>query len=79
MPEFRTIQLRPMTGVFDTLSSPDEVGFGNWRVVKNAVTRSSRNRQRGSGWRRLFADAIPYNNQDLHDQLTDRLGYYDEY
>lgn len=68
-----------MTGVFDTLSSPDEIGFANWHVVKNAVTRSSRNRQRGGGWRRLFADDDPYNNQDLHNQLTDRLGYYGEY
>lgn len=79
MPDFKTVQLRPMTGTFDTLSSPDEVAYGNWRVVKNAITRSTRNRQRGSGWRRLFADASLYNNQDLHDQLTDRLGYYDEY
>lgn len=79
MADFRTIQLRPMTGAFDTLSSADEIGFGNWRVVKNATTRSSRNRKRGNGWRRLFADNTPYNNEDLHDQLTDRLGYYDEY
>jgi hypothetical protein len=68
-----------MTGAFDTLSSADEIGFGNWRVVKNAPTRSARNRQRGGGWRRLFADSLPYNNEDLHDQLTGRLGYYDEY
>lgn len=68
-----------MTGTFDTLSSADEIGFGNWRVVKNATTRSTRNRQRGGGWRRLFADDAIYNNQDLHDQLTDRLGYYEEY
>lgn len=79
MAEFRTVQLRPMVGQFDTLSSADEIGFGNWRVVKNAITRSTRNRQRGAGWRRLFADADIYNNQDLHDQLTDRLGYYDSY
>lgn len=79
MADFRTISLRPMTGAFDSLSSADEVGFGNWRVCKNASTRSARNRQRGGGWRRLFADNFPYNNEDLHDQLTDRLGYYDEY
>src|SRR5574342_463977 len=78
--DFRTFAVRPMTGVFDTLSSPDEIGFGNWRIVKNAVTRSTRNRQVGGGWRRLFAeDEPPYNNQDLHDQLVDRLGYYDSY
>lgn len=68
-----------MVGVFDTLSSADEIGFGNFRIVKNAVTRSTRNRQRSGGWRRLFADNFPYNNEDLHDQLTDRLGYYDSY
>lgn len=79
MADFRSQKLRPMTGAFDTLSSPDEVGFGNWRVVKNASTRSARNRQRSGGWRRLFADNTPYNNEDLHDQLTDRLGYYDDY
>lgn len=79
MAAFRTIPLSPMTGVFDTLSSEDEIGFGNWRVVKNATTRSTRNRQRAGGWRRLFADAPHYNNQDLHDQLTDRLKFYDGY
>lgn len=79
MPEFKTVPLKPLTGIFDTLSSPDEVGFSNWHVVKNATTRSTRNRQRGGGWRRLFADDFPYNNQDLHDQLTDRLGYYEEF
>lgn len=79
MPEFKTVPLKPLTGIFDTLSSPDEIGFGNWHVVKNATTRSTRNRQRGGGWRRLFADDFPYNNQDLHDQLTDRLGYYEEF
>jgi len=79
MPDFRTIKLRPLTGHFDTLSSADEVGFGAFRVVKNATTRSQRNRQRGGGWRRLFADDVPYNNQDLHDQLTDHLGYYESF
>lgn len=79
MGDFRTITIRPMVGTFDTLSSADEIGFGNWRVVKNAITRSTRNRDRSGGWRRLFADDEIYNNQDLHDQLTDRLGYYDDY
>jgi len=79
MPDFRTVKLKPMTGAFDTLSSADEIGFGNWRVVKNAVPRSQRNRERGGGWRKLFADDDPYNNQDLHDQLTDRLGYYESF
>ncbi len=79
MAEFRTVTLRPMTGFFDTLSSADGVGFGNFRVVKNAITRSTKDRQRGPGWRRLFADDDPYNNEDLHDQLTDQLGYYDAY
>lgn len=77
--DFKTITLRPVTGAFDTLSSPDEIGFGNFKLVKNATTRSQRNRQRAGGWRRLFADDDPYNNQDLHDQLVDRLSYYGQY
>lgn len=76
---FKTFPIRPLTGVFDTLSSSDEVGFGSWRLVKNATTRSTRNRQRGGGWRRLFADDYPYNNADLHDQLTDRLTYFESF
>lgn len=68
-----------MTGVFDSLSSADQILYGNYRLVKNATTRSTRNRQRGGGWRRAFAEQDPYNNQDLHDQLTDRLSYYDSF
>lgn len=68
-----------MTGVFDSLSSPDEVGFGGWRLVKNATARSTRNRRRGGGWRKLFSDEPVYNNADLHDQLTNRLSYYETF
>lgn len=76
---FKTFAIKPLTGVFDTLSSADEIGYGHWRVVKNSVTRSTRNRQRAGGWRKLFADDAVYNNQDLHDQLTDRLSYYESF
>lgn len=79
MADFKNITLKPMTGAFDTLSSGDEIGFGNWRIVKNATTRSAKNRQRGGGWRKLFSDDSPYNNADLHDQLVDRLGFFDGY
>lgn len=79
MANFRTVSVRPMTGAFDTLSSADEVGFGNWRVVKNATTRSTRNRRRGGGWQRLFAEDAIYNNQDLHDQLIGLLAFYPSY
>jgi hypothetical protein len=79
MSDFKTIPLKSMAGAFNTLASADAIGFGNWRIVKNAVSRSSKSRQRGGGWRRLFADADIYNNQDLHDQLTDRLFYYEEF
>jgi hypothetical protein len=76
---FKPFPVKPMTGMLDTLSTNDAIGFGNWRVVKNAPARSARSRQRGGGWRRLFADESPYNNHDLHDQLTDRLWYYDAF
>ena len=79
MPPFKSIPLRPFTGVLDTLSSADEIGFGGWRVVKNAVSRSARNRQKGGGFRRLFADDTVYTNQDLHSQLVDQLFYHELY
>ncbi len=68
-----------MTGLLDTLSSPSEVGYGNWRVAKNVVSRSAKNRQKGGGFRRLFADDEVYNNADLHDQLTDQLFYFEQF
>ena len=79
MADFKPIPLRPTIGIFDTLSTPEEVGFGNFRVVKNASTRSTKNRRRSGGWRRYDADAEDYNNQDLHDQLTSRQYFYDQY
>lgn len=79
MADFKSITIKAMTGVMDTLSSPDEVGVGNFRLVKNATTRATRNRRRAGGWRRLFADNDPYNNQDLHDQLIDQQSYYGNY
>ena len=79
MTPFKSIALRPTTGYFDSLSSPDEVGWGNWRLVKNCVTRAPKNRSRGGGWRRFRADDDQYNNQDLHDQLIGKQSYYDQY
>ena len=77
--DFKNVTVKPVTGIFDTLSSPDTIGVGNFKVVKNATTRATRNRQRAGGWRRLFADDDPYNNQDLHDQLLDQQSYYGSY
>lgn len=77
--DFKSFPVRPMVGNFDSLSSNDEVGFGNFRLVKNATARSTRNRQRGGGWRKLFSDEPVYNNADLHDQLTNRLSYFETF
>ena len=79
MTPFQSKDIRQTTGYFDSLSSPDQVGWGNWRLVKNCVTRSPKNRSRGGGWRRFQADADRYNNQDLHDQLVGQQSYYDQY
>jgi hypothetical protein len=77
--DFKNVTIKGTVGVFDSLSSNDEVGAGNYRLVKNAVARATRNRQRGGGWRRLFADDEPYGNADLHDQLIDLQSYYGSY
>lgn len=76
---FKSIPIRPIVGTLDTLSEPDAVGFGNWRLLKNICARSERGLQRAPGFRRFLADQSPYNNHDLHDQLVDRLSYFDSY
>jgi len=77
---FRSIKLRSLAGVFDARSQPDETGADAYRLVLNAANRGRRKRCRRGGWRRLFADINdPYNNSDLHDQLTGLQFYYEEF
>lgn len=73
--DFNEIKLRPVTGIFDTQSDPDQTGFGNFTLVKNLSIRGTRKRCRRGGWERLFAEVEEYNNQDLHDQLFEQQIY----
>lgn len=64
----KAIQIKPLTGIMDTRSTPDEVPFGGYRYVQNwRVTHKNKLCRRNGFVRHL--DREDYNNQDLHDQL----------
>lgn len=77
--QFRDIILPNLTGMFDAQSTPDQIGFGNFRLRKNWSIRGTKKTCRRGGWRRHEAETEPYNNQDLHDQLLGSLAYYETF
>jgi len=77
---FKSVKLRSFAGIFDTRSQPDETKADGFRLVLNSSIRGRNKRCRRGGWRRLFSGVNdPYNNSDLHDQLTGLQLYYDEF
>lgn len=77
--QFRELTLPSLTGVFDAQSTPDSVGYGNYRLRKNWSRRGATKTCRRGGWVRHEADTVPYNNQDLHDQLLGQQYYYQSF
>lgn len=75
---YRTINIKPVTGPLDMRSQPDEVPFGGYRRRINWEITDSGKPGRVRGFQKLLADATPYNNQDLHDQLLTLQKYYDD-
>lgn len=75
---YKTISIKPVTGPLDMRSQPDEVPFGGFRRRINWEITDSGKPGRVRGFQKLLADASPYNNQDLHDQLLTLQQYYDD-
>lgn len=77
---YKLIPVRPLTGLWDVRSLPDDVGAGSFALVKNWSVRSVGKRCRRGGWVKLFDGIDPvYNNADLHDQLLGLQFYYESY
>lgn len=74
--QFKLVPIKPLTGLWDARSLPDEVGAGSFALVKNLSVRSVGKRCRRGGWIRLFETT---NNHDLHDQLLGIQFYYENY
>src|SRR6185436_3358136 len=77
---YKLVPIKPVSGIFDVRSLPDEVGAGSFTLVKNASVRAIGRRCRRGGWIKLLDGANQsYNNADLHDQLIGEQVYYTSY
>ncbi len=75
--QYKLVPIKPVSGIFDARSLPDDVGAGSFTLVKNASVRAIGRRCRRGGWIKLLDGANDtYNNEDLHDQLLDEQLYY---
>lgn len=75
---YRTVNIKPVTGLLDMRSEPDQVPFGSARRRINWEITDSGKPGRVRGFQKLLPDVSPYNNQDLHDQLLSLQEYYPE-
>lgn len=75
---YKTVNIKPVSGPLDMRSEPDQVPFGGYRRRINWEITDSGKPGRTRGFRKLFGDVSPYNNQDLHDQLLSLQIYYDD-
>lgn len=78
--QYKIVPIKPVSGIFDVRSLPDEIGAGSFTLVKNASVRAIGRRCRRGGWIKLL-DGVnqSYNNEDLHDQLIGEQLYYTSY
>ena len=75
---FKSVSIEPMTGLFDTQSTPDAVPANGYRWVQN-MHADAGSRARRPGWERLFTSGtspVGDDNADLHDQLLTKQNYY---
>ena len=78
--QYKLVPIKPVSGLFDVRSLPDEVGAGSFSLVKNMSVRAIGRRCRRGGWIKLLdgTNAV-YNNEDAHDQLIGEQLYYTSY
>lgn len=70
-PLFQTAELGPLTGLLDVRSLPHEVNYGSFRWRENVAITAQGKACRRPGFEKMLGEVAPYNNQDLHDQLSD--------
>lgn len=75
----QSIAVKPV-GLMDFRSDPSDIEVGVSRVLLNVAVTEALKPRRAAGWIKLFGESeFGFNNQDLHEQLIDLQGYYDEY
>lgn len=68
-PCYKPLQIKPLSGLLDLRSLPEEVAYGDYRWVENVESPAKGKICRRPGFQRLLGEKTPYNNQDMHDQL----------
>src|SRR5512141_1490967 len=66
---YKPMHIAPGEGVLDTRATPDEVPYGNFRMLTNIGMTDARRWCRLTGWQKLLSVDSGYENTDLHDQL----------
>lgn len=67
--QYKTVQLKPLSGGLDVRSAAESVAPDGYRWVENVWAETKLKLWRRPGFEKLFGDDATYNNQDLHDQL----------
>ncbi len=77
---YKLVPIKPVSGIFDARSLPDQIGSGSFTLVKNMSVRAIGRRCRRGGWKK-FLDGVneSYNNESLCDQLIGEQLYYEGY
>lgn len=66
---------QPLNGGLDTKSADGSLGPGWFRMLLNVDGSEPFQMCCLGGWQRRMRDSSCYNNQDLHDQMTEARGY----
>jgi len=65
----KPFHIRPITGLVDYRSTPEQIPLGGYRHVENWEALDDKKVCRMPGWTKVQDGAAQYGNQDLHDQL----------
>jgi hypothetical protein len=67
-PSWTTVTVRPLSGILDTRTQPEEVAIGAWRWKQGFRLTSGTRLCRREGFEKAFNSSTGYVNGDLHDQ-----------
>lgn len=76
--DYTSIDIKPLSGPMDTRSLADAVAVGSWRYRQNVMVVDQGKPCRRPGWQKYRGERAVYNNEDLHDQLTQYQYYYED-
>lgn len=77
MPDiYKSVSLKPLNGVLDNRSMPEDTASGHVRHRLNFQQNSAGRMGRAPGFEKFLSKLSGYNNEDLHDQMLAAQIYY---